>query len=79
MPATRRATKKQTNITSKLAKRTQDGGNSDDSSDLEPFPQEYLDGLLEKAKIAASNEQAAATSQGREEEIILLGQEEEDL
>jgi len=49
---------------------TSGGYESDSGSDLEPYSQEYLDDLLEKATLAFEN--AGAQAQRTEEEVILL-------
>jgi len=49
---------------------TSSGSESDSGSDLEPYSQEYLDDLLEKATLVFEN--ASAQAQRREEEEILL-------
>lgn len=57
----------------------QGDGDSGYSSELEPFSQEYLDQLLQKAKTGASNGESAVGSRGKEEDIILLSKEDEEL
>jgi hypothetical protein len=49
---------------------TSSGYESDSGSDLEPYSQQYLDDLLEKATLAFENDSAQA--QRTEEEVILL-------
>lgn len=54
---------------------TSSGYESDSGSDLEPYSQQYLDDLLEKATLAF--ETAGAQAQRTEEEEILLHLEDD--
>jgi len=52
---------------------------TDSGSDLEPYSEQYLDGLLEKATLALENaEKQAKRTTEEEEEVILLQQDENE-